>query len=364
MKKLIENSIFALAFAIMAVLPFAIDGQTPKPAPKPQLPPISDTSLPPAAPPAPVSSKSPVSKKPDRVGDLSDTTERSARVDPAINLEFPCVIEGTIRVNGWNRNEIRVFVKDGSRFSFRTAESNPKSNDPVWIKVVGANSKTKYGPDSDCMAGGHIDVDVPVTATIRIRGREITSKVDSVRRVEIGSIGGDISLRNVTGGISANAGRGDITVDASEGAMSLSTTEGNILVFEVGPSGIGDKFKANTNSGAISLQNVDFRQVDVDSISGSVSYNGNVLSGGSYSMRTSKGSIRMIVPLESSFRLFATYGYGNFVTDIPVKINTENVNGSNSGPIKSVSGTVGKGTSADAIVKLTTANGSVSLRKP
>ncbi len=285
-----------------------------------------------------------------------DTTERSIKVDPAINLEFSCVVEGNIRVNGWRRNEVRVFVAGGSKFAFRTAQENIKGDAPVWVKVVGINSDRRIGPDSECLSGGSIEVDVPVGASIRIRGREISTAVDTVKKVDITSIGGDISLRNISAGISANAGRGDITVEAGKGSMMLTTTEGNIVVFEGSPSDYGDIFKANTHSGTISLQSLEYRQVNVGSISGSVSYSGPILSGGSYNLRTSKGSIRMSVPAKSGFRFWATYGYGSFACDLPHEIITENF----VGPLKALAGKAGSG---EATLKVTADNGSIAIRK-
>jgi DUF4097 and DUF4098 domain-containing protein YvlB len=354
MKKLLENSMFAALAVIFIAFPGVVFSQKTSPPDKP------DVKTPPSTigPTGQVGPRVPAPPAP-RAPRSSETTERSMKVDPGINLEFSCVIEGKIRVNGWNRNEIRVFVANGSKFSFRTAETSPKSGEPVWVKVTG-NEQNRTGSQNECLSGNEIEVDAPVTATIRVRGREISTTVDTVKRIEIASIGGDISIRNVTGGVSANSGQGDITVESSQGAMQLSTTTGNILVFEAGPSEIGDAFKANTNNGAVSLNGLQYRQVNVDSISGSLGYQGPILKGATYSLRTSKGSIRLSVPGDASFQLSGTYGYGYFTTEIPVNISTENISGP--GPIKNISGTVGKVSKGDAVVRVSTVNGSITLK--
>jgi Putative adhesin len=351
MKKLLENTMFTALVVAMTAFPAVVFSQKTPPSNPDPLPKVSPTNAPlpkaPVLPPRPPSSRS------------NDTTERSMKVDPGINLEFSCVIEGKITVNGWNRNEIRVFVANGNRFTFRTAESSPKSGDPVWVKVIGTDTR-RPGAQSECLNGSEIEVDAPLTSTIRVRGREISTTVDSVKKAEIASIGGDITIRNVTNGVSANAGQGDITVEASQGAMQLSTTTGNILVFEAGPSEIGDAFKANTNNGAVSLQGLQYRQVNVDSISGSLGYQGPILKGASYNMRTSKGSIMLSVPKDAIFQLLGTYGYGYFNAELPVDIITETVAGP--GPIKSFAGSVGKTSRGDAVVKVSTVNGSITLK--
>ncbi len=354
MKKLIENSILRLrAATILAIVPIFATAQPPKTEPpaKPEI----DISRP--MPPSPEGPRIAPAPRPKFNALNQDSREKSIKVDAGVNLLVGCVREGTIRVNGWNRNEVRVFVENGNKFSFRTLEKSPKTGEPVWIKLVGTDLKNQYGPNSECIAAGEIEIDAPMNATITVKGLDITTSIDTVKRVEVESIGGDVSLRNISNGMKVNAGRGDITVEASEGAMSLDTTTGNILVFEGSPSEIGDVFKAKTNSGAVALQSLAYRQIVVESVTGSVAYAGEILNGGSYSLRTSKGSIRLAIPVKSSFQLWATYGFGNFVTEIPIDIATENIM---PGPIKTIRGRAGTG---DATIKLTTNNGSIGIKK-
>src|SRR5205085_555100 len=104
--------------------------------------------------------------------------------------------------------------------------------------------------------------------------------IDSVRKASVQVGGGTILMRNIAQGIVAKTWQGGVTVEESKGPMELETTNGNIVVFEAGPSEIGDTFRAKTNGGMISLQKVEHRQMDVTSITGSVAYNGAILSGG------------------------------------------------------------------------------------
>jgi hypothetical protein len=129
------------------------------------------------------------------------------------------------------------------------------------------------------------------------------------------------------------------------------------VVFEIGPSSIGDIFKAKTNGGTISLQNVEHRQVSVGSISGSIGYSGSILSGGVYNISTSNGAIRMTLPHNTSCQLGVVYGYGSFASDLSFKWDVETVVGG----IKKASGNLGKG--GDAVLKLSTTSGSIGIRK-
>ncbi len=353
MNKLIDNLALRVAAAIVFAASPAIVAAQPA-QPHPARPNIKINIAPPAFPINRVSPRVPYTMPAAR---FFDTYEKSIKVDSAVNLTLGCVLDGTIRVNGWKRNEVRVLVSNGSKFAFQILEENPKTKEPVWIKLVAVQSKIPSRSGTDCLPGGEIEIDAPLNATIAIKGGEISTSIDSVKKVKIESVGGDVSLRNIANGVIVKANRGDVTVEASNGAMELNTTTGNILVFEAGPSEIGDVFKAYTNSGAVALQRLQYRQVNVDSVTGSVAYNGEILNGGSYNMRTSKGSLMLTIPGAASFKLWATYGVGNFSSGIPVDIETEN---NAPGRIQTIQGKAGKG---DATLKLSTNNGSISIKR-
>ena len=341
MNKLNKNLILSAGIVIMSSV-FSVTGQ--------------DPTVPPLTPPVIV--RGPVVHPHIAPMILAgDNSERSIKVDPSVNLQL-CVTQGTVKINGWKRNELRVYVQDGSKFGFKVLQTNPRTQEPVWISVTGVEGKNKFPASTDCIFGGEIEIDLPLNTTVNIRGRDISTTVDSVRKVNINTAGGDISLRNITEGITAATFQGDVTVEESNGTMNLETTTGNILVFDAGPEEIGDTFKAKTNSGAISLQGLGHRQIDVSSISGSVAFSGEILNGGTYNLTTLIGSIRMSIPQNSVCSVSATYGYGNFNSDIPFKLQTENIT---EGNIKNVVGVFGAG--GNATLKLTTSNGSIGIKK-
>lgn len=312
----------------------------------------------PAAPATPVIVKGKVYAVPTIRFIGGDDSERSIKVDPKINISL-CVAQGNVKVSGWERNEVRVFVTSGTTIGFRVQQKNQKTGDPVWIMIMPDNGeKNKYIPSGECISGDEIEIDAPVNATLNLKGREISTVVDGIRRVGIKNAGGDISLRNITDGINATTYRGDLTVEQSSGAMNLENTSGNILAFDASPSEIGDIFRAKTTSGSISVQKIAHRQIEVNSISGTVAYNGEILNGGSYRFGTSNGSIKLSLPETTSCLVEASYGFGAFWSDIPYKLATENIT---PGPVKSIVATLGKG--GEATLRLTTNNGSISIKK-
>lgn len=338
------NSLFGkikfslIAVSLFAALPLISYSQPAKPDPK---------GVPVAHPHAP--------EPPARSGGGSN--ERTITVDKNVTVSL-CVTQGTLKMNGWSRGEVRVFVKNGSKFAFQVLQKSMNSEAPGWIKIASAEpAKSRYGAQSECLWGDEIEIDAPFNSTVTVQGQEATTTVDGVKKASVKMIGGDISLRNIAEGVTASTYRGDITVDESGGSMMLDTSSGNIVVFDAGPSQIGDIFRAKTNSGTLSLDSLRYRQIDVNSISGSVLFKGEILSGGSYAFGTTKGSIKMSVPADSSFQVVALYGSGTFSSELPMKVQTEDLS---SGPVKRQVGLIGKG---GANVRLTSNSGSMVIKK-
>jgi len=343
MQKIIENLSFGFVLAIFLIAHPTLSFSQKTPS----LPPVAGpfpTGRPGALPPAIA----------PRMG--SDTSEKSLKVDPSVNLSL-CVTQGTVTVNSWKRDELRVFVHSGSKFGFKISQKSEKTGDPVWVMLMGIEARKKYTVPTECISGGEIEIDVPANAVVNIKGEDVNTSVDGVRKTNVLVSGGSISLRNVAQGVTARTFQGGVTVEESKGPMDLKTTNGNIVVFEAGPSEIGDTFAARTEGGTISLQNVEHRQLDVSSISGSVAYNGAILSGGTYNLTTTNGSIRMAIPQNSACRVSATYSQGRFETEMPFTVEEETVQPG----AKTVKGKFGNG--GDAVIRLISSIGSIAIRK-
>ena len=282
------------------------------------------------------------------------TSERSIIVDPEVTIKLPCVSNANLKINGWRRNEVRVFVKHGRKFQLKPLETN-EAGKVNWL-WIGVAAEARTGPGSECLAGHSIEIDAPAGASLDLSGREVQASVDSLKKVNVNVVAGDITLRNISGGIYAHSGRGDLLVENSAGAIALNGTTGNIVVAEVKAGKIGDLLRAKTNSGAISLQRVEHRQIEASSISGSLIFDGKFLKGGLYNFRTSNGSIDLSIPALSSCTFKVTYGIGHFKYDVPLKVLSEDI----TPRAKIVVARLGTG---DATVSLTTSTGVIGIRK-
>ena len=354
------SSLIAVALSAVILVAAAVAQQTPKP---PKAEPMPD------APKTIEKDKEKEKVKPGKaviVGEMppgvemgeGTTTERSIAVDPKISINM-CVTQGTVRINGWDRNEVRAFVSEGSKFGFRVLQKSMKGDSPVLISLVSLR-ETRNGmvTTGDCVAGDDVELDVPENAALTLRGREADIAVDGIRKILIDNVGGDINVSNVSSGVRAKTFQGDVTVENSQGAVVLETSSGNIVAYGVEPAEVGDPFKAKTINGTISLDKLGYRLADINSLSGTIVYSGELLSGGSLSFTTTSGAIRLMLPQETACRVTATYGWGSFDSQLPFKSLTNDVH---TGPVKTINGMIGNG--GDATLRVSTNSGSIQIKK-
>ncbi len=297
-------------------------------------------------------------KNANRIKNESETpAEKSIAVSANVNISIPCISEGNLKVNGWERSEVRAFVSDGSQVGFAIIEKGKQNNSPIWIKILGFDPATnKENNPDECLSGDSIEIDVPRGAIVNVKSNVSEMRFDSVAKVTVENGGGDIFFSNIARGIEARTYEGDVTVEGSSGAMSLQSTTGNILAFDVSSGEIGDIFKAKTSNGTITLKNIRLRQIEAGSNTGSINFNGKFLSGGQYSFGTSNGSINLVIPPDSSLKMFASYGYGSFNSEVLL----QNIERNTPSRLQNLSAQMGSG---DATLKLTTVNGAIRIKK-
>jgi hypothetical protein len=302
--------------------------------------------------PPPKFPKTPLPPKKRAENESATAAEKSIQTEAKVTVSV-CVSEGNVRINGWERNEIRAFVSGGSKVGFKVLQKKQK---PVWVKVVGFDPLTdKEAGLDECLSGAEIELDVPRGAVVALKSGQSQITIASIAKVTVENVGGDISLNDIAGGVTAKTYEGDVMVEKSAGAIALFSTTGNIVAFEVEPSEVGDVFRATTRSGAVTLQSVSHSQVEANSGSGSIRFNGEFTSGGQYTFKTTNGSILLLVPVESSCRINANYGFGAFQSEIILKDVQKTP-----GEVQKLTAMLGAG---DANLNLTTYSGAIRIKK-
>jgi hypothetical protein len=102
------------------------------------------------------------------------TTEKSSLVDGNVAIKL-CVAHGDLKINGWQRNEVRVFVKQGREFRMKPLEKSAAGKvNWLWI---GSIVEGRPGPGAECLAGERLEIDAPVGTSLDINRREVSNKV-------------------------------------------------------------------------------------------------------------------------------------------------------------------------------------------
>lgn len=286
-----------------------------------------------------------------------DTSEKAIPADPNVAVKL-CVSDGDVKINGTEKNEVRVFVRNGRKFEFRSLEKNPETQKANWVWLARATDSTPAaGQFVNCLSGDSIEIDLPLRGSVMIEGRSATVSIDSVTKATVKLIEGDISLRNIPGGVFARTEQGELFAESIAGDIGLETTTGNIVAYDLKTARPGDPLKVSTIRGSISLQNISHRQIDANATSGSVKYVGTFIAGGIYKFRSASGRIGLLLPADLNCTIKASFGYGNFDSAFPIKIITENVLPGG----KVIVGQLGTGKGPE--VNLSTTSGSIRLVK-
>jgi DUF4097 and DUF4098 domain-containing protein YvlB len=211
--------------------------------------------------------------------------------------------------------------------------------------------------DEECLRGDSILIEVPINAKVAVKSRDSHFTFDSLARVKISNVSGDVELRNITQEIDVSSLAGSLLAEDSSGKITLKSIEGDIMASRLKPNDFSDTLKFNSTSGNVVLRNVLHKNIEAASNSGEVAIFDSLVRGGSYDFNTVNGMVLLTLPADFSFQIKATVNAGGgFHADFPIKINAQKL----SGQSRLFTATNGSGESA---INLTTFNGSLQLHK-
>ncbi len=288
--------------------------------------------------------------KEDSDSEFDKTSEKSIQTDAKVNVSL-CVYEGKVKISGSERNEVRVFIDQGTEIDFKVRQKNRNTNKPILLDVINPNSKS----DKACLSGKEIEIDVPKNATIEFGGQESETIFDSIYRVLVETVSGNIFFNNIENGVQARTYEGLIMLENVKGNIDVNNSNGGIIAYNTSPNEVSDSLKARTESGVINLQNIEHTRLETKSISGAIKYSGDIISGGSYGFGTTSGAILLTIPNDTSCKLSAVYGFGTFSSEIPFKTLTED----KTSRLKRSVVQMGKG---EADVSITTFSSSIKIK--
>jgi DUF4097 and DUF4098 domain-containing protein YvlB len=283
--------------------------------------------------------------------------ERSMPADRRV-IVSACTLSGGFTVRGWDRNEVRV-RSDGADIEL-TRTDQTRSEEATELKVTAKTSRPNAR--STCLMFGGLEIDVPRGANVRLQTTSGDISLTDVARATVVTTSGNIDLTRMREETTATVIGGDISVRDSTGLFNLHATGGSIDARHLVPLAASDTVSVSTVSGEVNLNQVTHQRVNVNSVSGEVTYSGELLRNGSYSFQNLSGEIRLSIPASSSFRLVTNVGE-------TVKINSDfnlnypqnqNIGRGNRREPRRVNATVGTG---ESLIRVSLLTGSLRLSK-
>jgi hypothetical protein len=210
---------------------------------------------------------------------------------------------GSIRVIGWDHDSITVAGAPPQGRGMLLMGGSERG-----VKVVVEASAGTDIPET------HLDVRVPRGAKLWVKSATATIAIEGVTgEVEASTVTGAITVRGTPSVLAAESMDGDLDITAPAGVTRLKTAGGAITVREA-----ANEITATSVSGAIRL--LDARAVSsgrLESVSGSVLFNGAVAVGGSLDLQTHDAPIEILLPPRQNALVEVSAFGGKAINRIP-----------------------------------------------
>jgi hypothetical protein len=235
----------------------------------------------------------------------SEKIDRSMPVDPQAVVTL-CVASGTLKVRGWDKNEIHVRSMDAAKIEFRRIDKVKDTTTPAnRVDVMVLDKTTAANPRLDCQALASVEMDVPAGATVQVQTRDGDITITGIAAAYAGSQNGDIEIDHVAKVVEAGSLGGSIYLKDSSGRVNLSSAGGIVEVTNVRPATDEDTLEVGTVSGDIQLNHVSTPKVSVKTVNGTVTMTGPLAKSGEYGFQNMSGDLILAMPRDASFRLNA-----------------------------------------------------------
>lgn len=211
-------------------------------------------------------------------------------------------VNGSVDVQGWDRNEVRVTGRLGrnvEKFEFG------RDDDETLVRVVVPKGGWMGGPSS-------IVVHAPATNAVRVESVSGSIEVRDMRAdLELSSTSGSVRATNCEGDIQAESVSGSVHLDGNFGEVEAQSKSGSVKVRTV-----RDEVRASSLSGSVEVEAVSPRRVECESLSGSVAYIGGLAPDAKLEASTHSGSVKLLLPADVSARVRAETFSGGINNDI------------------------------------------------
>lgn len=209
-----------------------------------------------------------------------------ARPDVAIHVEN---IAGEVSVDVGNDNEIRLQAVLGDDVEQLEIEGDP-SGYSFEVKIADEDHWFDRRPD----VAATIELWVPAGAEMEIESVSAGVNVRGIKGgVEVESVSGRVQLDDVAGGVEVEAVSGQVTVRAAGGPVWVESVSGQIEV-----SGASGEAGVESVSGSVTVSGFNGHEVDLETVSGAIDFDGAINSPGELCVATVSGQVTLALPAD------------------------------------------------------------------
>lgn len=220
-------------------------------------------------------------------GESVDVT-KSASATPTVEIEN---LAGSVKINGWDREEIKVSGVLGDDTDGLDFSGSGDSFD-IEVEIPDSYGRRHRDLDSDLEiwlpAGSSVSVET-VSASIRVSGVN--------GRLELESVSGEVTVDGAPTSADVETVSGSIELSGSETLAIAESVSGKIEL-----SGVAGRVEAATVSGSIRVEASDIEQGEFEAVSGSVRFTGALSPGARLSAESHSGSVVLNLPADTSAR--------------------------------------------------------------
>lgn len=254
------------------------------------------------------------------------------------------IINGSVTVIGWDREEVTIKG---------TLEDNVKGYQFTGTeKTIRFRLEYERGRNKRSRGETELTVQVPHGSDVWISGVNLTIDISEVLGdLELEAVNGEIAVHGSPRAVEVENVNGTIEIDASCHSIDVESVSGDIIL-----SGARGEVSAATVSGDIEVIDSDLDEGDFESVSGSMTFTGNLKADGSLDFECHSGTVELSLPAGVSAEFDLTTFSGDIENDFGP--DAERVN--RYAPGKELSFTTGAG---EADVSIETFSGDIVLKK-
>jgi hypothetical protein len=284
---------------------------------------------------------------------------RPAAADGLVEIENAA---GSIKVIGWNREEVQVTGALGARADGLELVSRP-GRTRIQVEVEGNPNKVL----------SNLEIRVPAASRLQVQSHSATIDVSEVSgRVKAESVSGTISIAGSSPEVEAESVSGAITITGPAKRVRASAVNASLAIR--GASGVVD---AETVNGRLEVSGGAFQETRLETVNGAVRFEGELPSGATLEVETVNGPVELRLPASLGADFSISSFRGEVDSDFEMKLEPGSRRGGGKGSGKKAErrpdddpdderqGTELRFTTGGggAKVAITTLNGQIALRK-